>query len=125
VIAIAVAGLGIAATLITMVYQRKRELGLLALVGATPQQMRRVIVWEAVVLGGVSQFVGLTVGLLLAYVLIFVINVQSFGWTIQYHFPWQFCVGSTVCILVVAAVFGLVPAVRATRLDPLSTVREE
>ena len=46
-------------------------------------------------LGGVSQLIGIFVGTLLALVLIYVINVQSFGWTIQFHLPIQFIVQST------------------------------
>ena len=59
-IAILVAGLGVASTLITLIYQRQREIGLLSLVGATGRQIRRVIVYEAVMLGGVSQLVGIS-----------------------------------------------------------------
>ena len=95
VIAIVVAGLGVSSTLITLIYQRQREIGLLSLVGATPRQVRRVILAEAMIVGGVSQLLGIVVGIALALVLIFVINVQSFGWTIQFHLPLGLLVQST------------------------------
>jgi putative ABC transport system permease protein len=124
-IAILVAGLGVTTTLITLIYQRQRDIGLLSLVGATFRQVRRVIVLEAVILGGVSQLVGICVGMLLAVLLIYVINVQSFGWTIQFHFPVSFVLQSTLFVLVASALFGLYPAVRAAGVDALQTVREE
>jgi putative ABC transport system permease protein len=124
-IAIVVAGLGVASTLITLIYQRQRDLGLLSLVGATGAQIRRVIVYEAVVLGGVSQVIGIVVGMLLAIVLIYVINVQSFGWTIQFHLPVRFVIQSSLLVLLASALFGLYPAVRAAGVDALKTVREE
>ncbi len=124
-IAILVAGLGVASTLITLIYQRQRDMGLLSLVGATGKQIRRVIVYEAVILGGVSQLIGIFVGMLLALVLIYVINVQSFGWTIQFHVPLQFVVQSTLLVLIASALFGLYPAIRAAGVDALQTVREE
>jgi putative ABC transport system permease protein len=125
VIAIVVAGLGVASTLITLIYQRQREIGMLSLIGATCRQVRRVIMIEAVILGAVSQFIGVSVGVVLALVLIFVINVQSFGWTIQVHVPWWFLAQSTVFVIIAAATFGLYPAVRAASVDALQTVREE
>ena len=124
-IAILVAGLGVASTLITLIYQRQKDIGLLSLVGATCKQVRRVIVFEAVMLGGVSQLIGIFVGMLLALVLIYVINVQSFGWTIQFHLPFQFIIQSTVLVLIAAGLFGLYPAIRAAGVDALQTVREE
>ena len=124
-IAIIVAGLGVASTLITLIYQRQRDIGLLSLIGASCKQVRRVIVFEAIMLGGVSQLIGICLGLLLALVLIFVINVQSFGWTIQFHLPIQFVLQSTVLVLIASGLFGLYPAIRAAGVDALQTVREE
>jgi putative ABC transport system permease protein len=124
-IAIIVAGLGVASTLITLIYQRQRDLGLLSLVGATFRQTRRVILCEAVLLGGVSQLIGVSIGVVLAAVLIYVINVQSFGWTIQFRLPWMFLATSTLFVLMASALFGLYPAVRAASADPLQTVREQ
>ncbi len=57
-IAILVAGLGVATTLITLIYQRQRDIGLLNLIGGTARQIRRVIVFEAVMLGIASQVMG-------------------------------------------------------------------
>ncbi len=124
-IAILVAGLGVISTLITLIHDRKREVALLSLLGATARQLRRMVVIEAVLIGAVSQLVGITVGILLAVVLIYVINVQSFGWTIQFHLPLAFLAQSTVLILAATALCGLYPAMRAARVDALQTVREE
>ncbi len=125
VIAIAVAGLGVISTLFTLILERRRELAVLSFLGATRKQIRRMIVIEAVLLGGVSQFVGILIGIMLSLVLVYVINVQSFGWTIQFHFPVTFLIQSTLLILAVTAAAGLYPAARALRLDPLRFVREE
>ncbi len=86
-IAIAVAMLGVAGTLLTLVLERRRELSLLRLTGADRRQVRRMVIIEAALIGAVSQGIGLAVGFALSMVLIYVINVQSFGWTIQFHMP--------------------------------------
>lgn len=124
-IAILVAGLGVGSTLITLIHRRKREIALLSLLGATVRQVRRMIVIEAVLIAAVSQLIGIAVGIVLAAVLVYVINVQSFGWTIQFHLPLAFLLQSTLLILAATALCGLYPAVRAARVDALQTVREE
>ena len=63
VIAIVVAMLGVAGTLLTLVLERRRELSLLRLVGADRRQVQRMVVIEAALIGAVSQAIGLVVGL--------------------------------------------------------------
>jgi putative ABC transport system permease protein len=113
-VAIVVAILGVSATLLTLILERERELTMLRLVGASRRQVRRAIIGEAIVIGGVSQALGLGVGLALSVVLIYVINVQSFGWTIQFHLPWGFLAQSSVATITATALAGLYPARRAT-----------
>jgi putative ABC transport system permease protein len=116
IIAIFVAMLGVAGTLLTLVLERRRELALLRLVGASQRQVQRMVVFEAVLLGAASQALGLAVGFALSLVLIYVINVQSFGWTIQFHLPVAFLAQATVAVLVATALAGFFPARQAARL---------
>ena len=117
VIAIGVSLFGMAATLLTLVLERRREIAMLRLVGADSRQLRRLIVIEAGVLGAVTQAVGLVVGLALSLILIYVINVQSFGWTIQFHLPVGFLAQATVAVVAAAALAGLYPARLAARFE--------
>ena len=115
-IAIFVAIIGVAATLVTLTLERRRELAMLRQLGAGRGQIRRMVVIEAAMLGMLSQGVGLPVGVMLSLILIYVVNVQSFGWTIQFHLPLGFLVQSTLLIAVTTALAGLYPARIATRL---------
>ncbi len=124
-IAIIVAGLGVISTLITLILERRGEFAILGFLGATRGQVRRLIVFEALMIGSVSQLIGILIGALLSLVLIYVINVQSFGWTIQFHFPWLFVLQSTLLIVMVTGVAGLYPATRALRGDSMRFAREE
>jgi putative ABC transport system permease protein len=74
-----------------------------------------MIIAEAALLGGVSQAIGLAVGTVLSLVLIYVINVQSFGWSIQFHLPVGFLAQLTVVLIVATALAGVRPARRAAR----------
>ena len=84
-----------------------------------------MVVIEALLLGAVSQAIGIIIGLMLSLVLIYVINVQSFGWTIQFHLPILFLIQSTMLILAVTAVAGLYPAARATKVEAVRFARAE
>ena len=125
IIAIIVAALGVISTLITLILERQREFALLSILGATRTHIRRMVVIEAVLIGSTSQAIGLVIGVLLSIVLIYVINVQSFGWTIQFHIPVMFLLQSTVLILLATAIAGLYPATRAAGIDAVRFVREE
>jgi putative ABC transport system permease protein len=115
-VAIAVAILGISGTLVTLVLEREGELTILRLIGTGRRQIRRMVVGEAVIIGAISQAIGLVVGMALSIVLIYVVNVQSFGWTIQFHVPWTFLAQSSALIVAATALAGLYPARRANQL---------
>ena len=125
VIAIFVAILGVASTLLTLILERRKEIAMLRLIGADKKQVRKMVVIEAALMGGVSQSIGLVVGILLSLVLIYVINVQSFGWTIQFRLPVLFLVQSSVLILLATALSGIYPAARAARMHATEQVVEE
>ncbi|MEW6125746.1 MAG: FtsX-like permease family protein [Acidobacteriota bacterium] len=119
-IAIVVAGLGVISTLITLILERRAELAMLTFLGSSRSQIRRMIVIEALLIGVVSEAIGAIIGTLMSLVLIYVINVQSFGWTIQFSFPLLFLLQSAVAILLVTAIAGLYPAARASRVEVLN-----
>jgi putative ABC transport system permease protein len=115
-IAIVVAMLGVAGTLLTLVLERRRELSLLRLTGADRRQVRRMVIIEAALIGAVSQGIGLVMGFALSMVLIYVINVQSFGWTIQFHLPTAFLIQASIAVVIATSIAGIYPARRAAQL---------
>jgi putative ABC transport system permease protein len=114
-IAITVALLGIIGTLMTLVIERRRELGILRAVGASRGQVRAMVVAEAVMLGTISQIAGVALGLLLALILVYVVNVQSFGWTIHLTIPWASLLQMSALVVLTTLLAGLYPAHRAMR----------
>lgn len=121
-IAIVVAMAGVAATMLTLILDRQEEIRLLRLAGAEAGQVRRTVLIESGLIGAVSQGLGVVAGALLSLVLIRVINPQSFGWSIQFHFPWLFVVGSSLLTVVATMVAGWLPARRAVRFLPRAAV---
>jgi len=125
VVAMVVAVIGIAGAMIAMVIDRRRELGLLRFLGASKGQVRRLILVEAGLIGLLSNFAGAFLGWLLSFVLIFVINKQSFGWTIQFHWPIEILIVALTGIYLATIAAGLYPARVAVGLNPIEVVHEE
>jgi putative ABC transport system permease protein len=124
-VAVIVAVMGIAGALLALVIDRRRELGLLRFLGAAAGQVRKQILVEAGLLGLLSNFVGLALGFVLSLVLIYVINRQSFGWTIRFHWPVAILLGAISVVYAATVLAGLYPARVAVRLNPLEAVHEE
>ncbi len=124
-VAIIVAMLGAANALLALVLDRRRELGLLRYLGAAPLQIRRMILVEAGLLGLLANILGLILGLALSLLLIFVINKQSFGWTIQFHPPYGLLAAALSLVWLVTVLAGIYPARVASRLNPIEVIHEE
>jgi putative ABC transport system permease protein len=124
-VAIVVAMLGAANSLLALVLDRRRELGLLRYLGASQSQVRGMILTEAAFLGLLAILLGLTLGLALSLLLVFVVNKQSFGWTIQFHPPWVLLSAALLLVWCVTLLAGLYPARVAARLNPVDVVHEE
>ena len=125
IIAGGVALLGLFNTLIALILERKREIGILRFIGGFREQVKRMVLIEAGILGFIGSILGVAAGAVVSYILIFVINKQSFGWTIQIHYPYIFVLLSLVLFWGISLVAGLYPARLATSLNPKEAVRVE
>ena len=124
-VAILVAMLGAANSLLALVLDRRRELGLLRYLGASGGQMRGIILMEAALLGLLALLLGVVLGVALSLLLVFVVNKQSFGWTIQFHPPFALLGLALLLVWCVTVLAGLYPARVASRLNPIEVVHEE
>ena len=124
-IAVLVAVMGVAGALLALVIDRRRELGLLRFLGAVSGQIRKLILIEAGLIGFLANLVGIALGFALSLILIFVINKQSFGWTIRFHWPVAVLLGALTLVYAATVLAGLYPARVAVRLNPVEVVHEE
>ena len=124
-VAVIVAVMGIAGALLALVIDRRRELGLLRFLGAATGQVRKLILVEAGLLGLLANLAGLALGFALSLILIYVVNKQSFGWTIRFHWPVEVLLGALTVVYVATVLAGLYPAQVAVRLNPPEVVHEE
>jgi putative ABC transport system permease protein len=124
-IAMAVAAMGVISSLMAIIFERRREIGVLRSVGASAVQIRNITLIEAFLMGIIASAIGLVCGLVLSMILIYVVNVQSFGWTIQLQLEPLTFLGATLLVLITALVSGWIPARFAMRLAIAEQVRFE
>ncbi len=124
-IALIVAVLGIITTLTSLILERREEIVILRYIGARRNQVSKMILWEAGWIGLLGNLMGFLAGLVLALLLINVINVQSFGWTIQWHMPWVFLIFALGLVFVATLAAGFYPARVADSLPAMREVTKE
>jgi putative ABC transport system permease protein len=83
VLAVVVAFIGVLSALLALQLERKREYATLEAIGLAPQGLEKLTYLETGLMGLSASLLALPTGLLLALILIHVINVRSFGWTIE------------------------------------------
>jgi putative ABC transport system permease protein len=116
--------LGLANTLATSVMQRYREIGALQAIGASPEEVRRMIVIEAAALVLAALALSVVLGALLSRVIL-TGGGSLLGFTPPYVFPWSWLPALAVLAVVVALAAAMAPARRAARLTPIEALRYE
>jgi putative ABC transport system permease protein len=110
-VALIIAAMGIVTTLTVLILERARQLNTLFCIGGSRKQIRSMILWEAVYMVLIGEFAGLACGFILSYILIFVINRQSFGWTFIYRVDWS-ALSMSIPLIVLTALGASLPALR-------------
>lgn len=108
-----VAALGVVTALLISVLQRKRELGLLLAVGATPGQVLRSVLAEAFLMGLFGTALGILIGLPMEWYVLKVMFVDESGFNLDMLIPWKATLGIATASIVFATLAGLIPAWRA------------
>jgi putative ABC transport system permease protein len=124
-LAVVVAFIGVWSALLALQAERTRELGTLQALGLTPSQLWALTLIETGLMGLTAGLLSLPLGALLAFVLVDVINVRSFGWTMRLELqPGLFAqaVGFSVAASLLAAVY---PLLRLRRISIAAALRQE
>ena len=123
-LAIGVAFVGVLSALMALQLERRRELAMLRAQGLTPAELRKTVVIQTGLMGLWAGVLAVPLGLVLAAVLVFVVNVRSFGWTLAFEVS-PAVLGQAVGLAVVAALLaGAYPAWQMGRADPAEALRE-
>ncbi len=124
-LATVVAFIGILSALMALQLEHTREYGVMRATGMTPRQLWNYTLIQTGLMGTTAGLLALPIGLVLALVLIYVINVRSFGWTMELALlPGEFAQAFAVAVLAALAA-GVYPAWRLMQLVTARALRSE
>jgi putative ABC transport system permease protein len=125
VLAVIVAFIGVLSALMALQLERARELATLQALGLTTGQLWRLTFLETGLMGAAAGLFSLPTGFVLALVLIYVINLRSFGWTIEMQLDWR-VFGQAMIVSVLAAVLAAIyPMRRLMQSSVAAALRQE
>lgn len=117
-ISLLVGGIGIMNIMIVSVTERKKEIGIRKALGATPAAIRSQFLVESATITLLGGILGIIFGLLLSFVIDFILS-----WT--FAIQWGAIALAFVFSAFVGIFFGLSPAARAAKLDPVEALASE
>ncbi|MBI5221931.1 MAG: ABC transporter permease [Candidatus Magasanikbacteria bacterium] len=122
-VALLVGGIGIMNIMLVSVQERIREIGLRKAVGAQSRQILSQFLVETVVITSLAGIVGIVLGIFISYLLSLIVQSLNYDWTFSIS---VFSVLLSVSVSsIIGFIFGLVPARRASQLDPIEALRYE
>jgi putative ABC transport system permease protein len=124
-LAVGVAFIGVLSALMALQLERAREHAILRATGVTRGQLLGLILLQTSTMGLVAGLLALPLGWIMGGLLIHVINVRSFGWTMDMVVPMSALLLGMGLAWIAALLAGLYPAFKAMRTDPAMALRGE
>jgi putative ABC transport system permease protein len=125
VLVLIIAVIGILNTMLISILDRTRELGMLRAVGFTREQLKRLILWEAALLGVVAGILGTASGAGFSMFISPLVQRQLLGWTMTGVFPAQGVALGFGVAVISALLAGIYPARKAAKLTILDALAWE
>ena len=124
-LAVVVAFIGVLSALMALQLERTRELGTLRATGMSLREMWGLTMLESGLMGGMAGLLSVPTGLALALILVYIINLRSFGWTLQFQAQPRLFVEAFAVAVVAALLASVYPAIRMGRLQIAEAIRSE
>jgi putative ABC transport system permease protein len=118
-ISLLVGAVGMVTLMHIAVAERVAEIGLLTAMGTTRAQIRTLFLMESTVLSTLGGLGGLAVGAGIAALLKTTVN------GLPVNTPWDYAIGALLASMLIGLAAGVVPAMRAARLNPVDALRDE
>ena len=120
-IALMVAGIGIMNIMLVSVTERTKEIGIRKALGAKPRNILMQFLLEAVLLCNVGGFIGVLLGFGIGNIMVKAGMSSSF----ETEVPIEWAIVGLLFCTVVGVIYGMLPAIKASRLNPIDALRFE
>jgi putative ABC transport system permease protein len=124
-VAIIIGLFGVAATFSAQTLSRAKEFGMLRHIGIARRQILLLLAGEGALLAGLAIAAGFVLGGCISLILVFIVNPQSFHWTMSLHLPWPLLATVAAVLLVSAAMTALISGRMAVAGSAVRSVRED
>ncbi|HQV89466.1 MAG TPA: FtsX-like permease family protein [Nitrosomonas sp.] len=125
IVAVVIGLLGVGASFSAQTLARAKEFGMLRHIGVMRRQVLVMLAAEGGLLTAMGIVLGFVLGWAISLILVFIVNPQSFHWTMQLHLPWGWLTMVAVIMLVSAAMTALIAGRRAVSGNVIRAVRED
>lgn len=125
ILAMIVAFVGILSSLLALILERNRENAILRSLGATPGQIAFLTLLQSIFFGLLAGALAIPSGILLARLLVEVINVRSFGWSMPLILSTKTLLQTFAIALIPSLVAAIYPAIRAGKTNLAAALKEE
>ena len=112
------AAIGLMNIMLVAVAERTREIGIRKAIGASSKAIRNQFLFESIIIGQLGGIVGIVLG-------VFVGNLMSMVMKSDFIVPWNWVILGVIVCLIVGVLSGLMPAIKASKLDPIESLRYE
>ena len=112
------AAIGLMNILLVTVAERTREIGIRKAIGANSGTIRQQFLIESIVIGQMGGALGILLGIMAG-------NIISIFMGTAFIIPWNWMIGGVTVCLLVSFASGVIPAVKASKLDPIEALRYE
>ena len=112
------AAIGLMNILLVTVAERTREIGIRKAIGANSGTIRQQFLIESIVIGQMGGALGILLGIMAG-------NIISLFMGTAFIIPWNWMIGGVTVCLLVSFASGVIPAVKAAKLDPIEALRYE
>jgi putative ABC transport system permease protein len=123
-ISLIVGSIGIMNTMYTSVLQRTQEIGIMKSIGARNSNIASLFLIESGLLGFFGGIIGVALGIGIAKAVEFAAAQAGYG-ILKMSFPWYLVLGALLFSFIIGMISGVLPAVRASKLNPVDALRYE
>lgn len=123
-ISVIVSAINTANTMITSVLERYKEIGVLKAIGARNSEIFMIFLFESSFLGLIAGLLGVGIGYLITSAVGKILSSVGWGF-LQPLYSWQLFIGCILFALITGAISGALPALKASKINPVDSLRYE